>query len=139
MRPNIKSIFLKIFSLSEYQIRRTTFINDIFNFNHSQTILSSKWMLNFWQLCIKKSHEIQKILLIYLSGYKNGTVEFHLTHCEIPWPSLHYYKFLSFSKLLWSLFIIIFNISYIMYNLLFSLTCWWNTVEIFLYSINHFD
>ena len=54
--------------LSEYQIRRTTFVNNIFNFNHSSKSLFSKNVPNFWRLCLKLSYNISKNSLSVLIG-----------------------------------------------------------------------
>ena len=50
--------------LSEYHIRRTTFINNILNMNHSHGNLCSKIVPNFWQLSIKQYYKITKKILL---------------------------------------------------------------------------
>ena len=48
----------KMIFLSEYLIRRTTFIDRILSKNNFQEILFSKMVPNFWRLSIKKFYMV---------------------------------------------------------------------------------
>ena len=78
-------IFLKQKFLFEYQIRRTTFIKSMYFFDQSEKTLFSKNEPYFWQLVIKLSYKI-KINPFRMFIYDHKTIEFHLTHHEMPRP-----------------------------------------------------
>ena len=56
----------KTIFLSQYQIKKTTFINNICNSKHSQKSLCFKNVSQFWQLLLKKSKTISKNTLSML-------------------------------------------------------------------------
>ena len=68
----INLIFLKMGFLHEYQIRGTTFIINIFYFNHYQKTLFSKNVPNFGQLAITSVYKISKISLSMLIFMKKS-------------------------------------------------------------------
>ena len=78
-------IFLKQKFLFEYQIRRTTFIKSMYFFDQSEKTLFSKNEPYFWRLVIKLSYKIQtNPFRMFICDHK--TIEFHLTHHEMPRP-----------------------------------------------------
>ena len=82
---NCDLIFLKQKFLFEYQIRRTTFIKSIYFFDQSEKTLFSKNEPYFWWLVIKLSYKIQtNPFRMFICDHK--TIEFHLTHHEMPRP-----------------------------------------------------
>ena len=82
------SILLKPKFLFEYQIRRTTFIKNIYLFNHSCKTLFSKNVPYFCQLRLKLSYKIQtNPFRMFIRVQK--CIEFHLPHYEIPQLCLH--------------------------------------------------
>ena len=85
------SIFLKPKFLFEYQIRRTTFIESIYFFNHSSKTLISKNVPYFCQLCLKLSYKIQKNpFRMFIRVQKCITL--HLHPIKISQPRSHYYS-----------------------------------------------
>ena len=88
-------IFLRQKFLFEYQIRRTTFIKSMYFYDQSEKTLFSKNEPYFWQLVIKLSYKIQtNPFRMFICDHK--TIEFHLTHYEMPQPWSCYTKGLSF-------------------------------------------
>ena len=69
--PNINLIFLKIIFLSEYQIRRPTFVNNIFNFNDCLKVYLAKMCPIFDDSASNCLTRYQKILWVCSLGSKN--------------------------------------------------------------------
>ena len=77
-------------SVLEYYIRRTYFIEIIFDFVHIKKNLFSKTVPYFLWLRLKLSYNISKNLLRgFIMEQKH--IEFHMPHYEIPQPSPRYY------------------------------------------------
>ena len=70
-RPNINLIFLKIIFLSEYQIRRTTFVNPIFKSSVVKKVYLGKMCPIFDDPASNCFTRYQKILWVCSLGSKN--------------------------------------------------------------------